>query len=201
MPKSANKYHYDVKNCHYCPGTRASDGTVTFGNTVKDLKGLVSMDMGAEGESSRVRADGIDYLVFSSNNGYSGTLNFIKIDDDFRVDCMGEVVDEVTGMQYEDADAEFSPFALMGEFKGDQEGIRWIYYNCTAGRNSQHGENKENMKEPDQEELPVTASPLPVTIDGEEVNIVRGGITKTMNAATYAAWFNSVIVPGTAAGE
>jgi hypothetical protein len=47
----------------------------------------------------------------------------------------------------------------------------------------------------------VTASPLPVTIGEEEVNIVRGGITKSMNAATYAAWFNSVIIPGTEVGE
>ena len=86
----------------------------------------------------------------------------------------------------------------MGEFKGDKEGIRWIFYNCTANRPNVKGENKDNQKEPDTESLNVKASPLPVTISNAEVNIVRGGITPTMNAATYNAWFNQVIIPGTA---
>lgn len=196
MSGKKNKYHYDVKNCHYCTGTRNDDGTITFGSEVKREPGLMSMDMGAEGEVTKVRADGIDYLVLSSNNGYSGTLNFVKVSDQFRQDCLSEIADEKTGIQYEDADADPVPFALMGEFKGDAEGIRWIYYNCTASRPNQAGENKDNQKEPDTEELSVTASPLPVTINGEEKNIVRGGITKSQNEATFNEWFNKVILPG-----
>ena len=192
----SNKYHFDVLNCHYCKGTRQDNGSVEFGNEVKALHGLISMDMSPEGETKKLRADGIDYIVYTSNNGYSGTLNFVKIDEDFRKDCMAEAVDETTGMMYEDADAEFAPFALSGEFKGDQEGIRWIYYNCTAGRSNQKGENKDNQKEPDTEELPVTVSPLAVTIGGKETSIVRGGITKTMNATTYEQWFTKVTIPG-----
>lgn len=191
-----NKYHYDVKNCHYCPGTRNDDGTVTFtGTPVKEL-GLMSMDMSAEGDTTKIRADGIDYIVIMSNNGYTGTLNFVKISDQFRKDCLNEKADTTTGMQYEDADADPVPFALMGEFKGDQEGIRWIYFNCVASRPNQAGENKDNQKEPDTEELSVTASPLPITIDGEDVNVVRGGITKSMKEETYNAWFDRVVIPG-----
>ena len=196
MEAKKNRYHYDVKNCHYCPGRRNDDGSVAFGTEVKPEPGLMSIDMGAEGDVTKIRADGIDYLVISSNNGYSGTLSFIKVSDQFRKDCLSERVDEATGIQYEDADADPVPFAMMGEFKGDKEGIRWIYYNCTASRTSQKGENKDNQKEPDTEELSVTASPLPVTVGGEDVNIVRGGITKSMNEATYNAWFKQVILPG-----
>ncbi len=192
-----NMYHYDVKNCHYCPGRRNEDGSVTFGTEVKRESGLMSMDMSAEGEVSKTRADGIDYLVFTSNNGYSGSLNFVKVSDQFRKDCLSEVVDEVTGIQYEDADANPAPFALMGEFSGDKEGIRWIFYNCTASRPSQAGDNKDNQKEPDTEELSVTASPLPVVIGGEAKNIVRGGITRSMNEKTFNEWFKQVIIPGT----
>lgn len=196
-----NKYHYDVKNCHYCPGTKNDDGSITFGDTVKALYGLISMDMGAEGEISKIRADGIDYIVICSNNGYSGNLNFVQVSDEFRKDCLGEKVDELTGIQYEDADVDPVPFALMGEFKGDAEGIRWIYYNCTASRPKQAGENKDNQKEPDTEELSVTASPLPVKIGGKDINIVRGGITESMNEATFKAWFEQVCVPGKAITE
>lgn len=194
-----NIYHYDVKNCYYIPGVRNEDGTVTFdASRVRQEKGLMSMEMQANGETSTIRADGIDYIVFSSNNGYTGTLNFVQISDQFRQDNLAEKVDISTGIQYEDADSTPTPFALMGEFKGDAEGVRWIYYNCTASRPNAKGDNKDNQKEPDTESLSVTVSPLPVTIDGKEVNIVKGGITKSANAETYNKWFTKVTVPGVA---
>lgn len=196
MNKAKNRYHYDVKNCHYCKGVKNEDGTITFGSEVKLLPGLMSIEMSAEGETSKIRADGIDYIVFTSNNGYSGNAKFVMIPEEFRKDCLAETVDEKTGIRYEDADAEPSPFALMGEFKGDKEGIRWIYYNCVASRTKQAGDNKDNQKEPDSEELTLTSSPLPVVIGGEDVSIVRGGVTKSMNETTYNAWFRQVCIPG-----
>lgn len=195
----SNKYRYDVKNCYYCPGSRNADGTVTYDESkIRQEPGLMSMDMQAQGEISKIRADGIDYIIIASNNGYSGNLNFVKISDQFRRDCLGEVSDTTTGIQYEDADATPAPFALMGEFKGDVEGIRWIYYNCTATRPNQAGDNKDNMREPDTESLPVTVSPLPCTIGGQEKNVVRGGLTKSMNETTYNEWFTGVRLPGVA---
>ncbi len=193
-----NKYHYDVKNCHYCKGEKREDGTIVFNEEVKPLPGLMSIDMGAEGDTSKLRADGIDYIVIVSNNGYSGTANFIKVSEAFKIDCLAEKVDETTGIQYEDSDAEPSPFALMGEFKGDKEGIRWIFYNCVASRPKHAGENKDNQKEPDTEELSITASPLPTVVDGKEINVVRGGITRSMNEETFNAWFKQVCIPGIA---
>lgn len=193
----ANKYRYDVKNCYYCPGKRNADGSITFDETrIRQESGLQSIDMQAEGDISKIRADGIDYIIIASNNGYTGTLNFVKISDQFRQDCLAETVDITTGIQYEDADATPDPFALMGEFKGDTEGIRFIYYNCTASRPNQTGENKDNMREPDTESLSLQASPLPCVIDGTEKNIVRGGVTKSANAATYNQWFTKVCLPG-----
>lgn len=197
----ANMYHYDVKNCHYIPGERNADGTVTYDTArARQEEGLMSMDLAAQGDVSKIRADGIDYIIYASNNGYQGSLNFVRVSDQFRKDNLGETEDLLTGIQYEDADAVPTPFALMGEFKGDQEGIRWIFYNCTASRPSVAGDNKENQKEPDTESLDVTASPLPVEIGGKEVNIVRGGITKSKNAATYNNWFTKVCIPGVVAG-
>lgn len=197
MSTANNLYHYDVKNCYYVPGTRNSDGSVTFDNSrARQEPGLMSMDMQAQGDIEKLRADGIDYIVWTSNNGYTGTLNFVKVSDQFKQDNLAETVDETTGIQYEDADAMPTPFALMGEFKGDKEGIRFIFYNVTATRPNVAGDNKENQKQPDTESLAVTASPLPVVIGGEEKSIVRGGITKSANAATYAAWFTKVHLPG-----
>ena len=198
MNGTKNKYHYDVKHCHYCKGTKKEDGSIAFDKEVKLLPGLMSIDLGAEGDTGKIRADGIDYIVIVSNNGYSGSGNFVKVSEEFRQDCLGEKIDEATGIQYEDSDAEPSPFALMGEFKGDQEGIRWIFYNCVASRPKHAGDNKDNQKEPDTEELSITASPLPINVDGKDINVVRGGITKSMNKETFDAWFKQVCIPGTA---
>lgn len=195
----ANIYHYDVKNCYYIPGVRNADGTITYDTErARQEKGLMSMEMQPEGEVNKIRADGIDYIIYMSNNGYTGTLNFVQISDEFKVDNLAERKDVMTGIQYEDADSTPTPFALMGEFKGDSEGIRWIYYNCTAARPNMAGDNKENQKEPDTESLSITVAPLPVTIDGKDVNIVKGGITKSINAETYNKWFTKVSIPGVA---
>ena len=195
----ANIYHYDVKNCYYIPGVRNADGTITYDTErARQEKGLMSMEMQPEGEVNKIRADGIDYIIYMSNNGYTGTLNFVQISDEFKVDNLAERKDVMTGIQYEDADSTPTPFALMGEFKGDSEGIRWIYYNCTAARPNMAGDNKENQKEPDTESLSITVAPLPVTIDGKDVNIVKGGITKSINAETYNKWFTKVSIPGAA---
>lgn len=196
----ANKYHFDVKNCYYCPGERNADGTITFDKEkIRHEPGLRSIEFAPNGETTKIRADGIDYIVASSNNGYDITATFVQISDQLKVDLLGEVKDESTGIQYEDADAIPAPFALMGEFKGDKENIRWIFYSCTAARHQQTGDNKDNMKEPDEEQLSITASPLPVTINGVEKNIVRGGVKKSDKEATWTAWFTKVTLPGTVA--
>lgn len=125
--KSKNKYHFDVKNCRYCPGVLNEDGSVTYGDTVKPIYGLMSMDLGAEGDTAKTRADGHDYIIIVSNNGYSGTLNFVMVPDEFKVDCLAEKVDEKTGMQYEDADASPAPFALMGSLKEIKKGFAGFF--------------------------------------------------------------------------
>jgi len=194
-----NIYHYDVLNAHYVKGVRKEDGTIDFSTgTAKALPGLMSMDLGAQGDTNVIRADGINYIATVSNEGYSGKLTFVKIPEEFKVDCLGEVKDTATGIQYENADVEPSPFALMGEFKGDQEHIRWIFYNCIASRPSAKGDNKSPMKDPDTEDLTVTASPLPATIGADTVSIVKGGVLKSDNETTYTSWYTKVTLPGTA---
>lgn len=51
METVKNKYHYDVKNCHYCKGTKKEDGSIAFDEKVKLLPGLMSIDLGAEGDT------------------------------------------------------------------------------------------------------------------------------------------------------
>lgn len=185
---SKNKAHYDLIDVHYAKLTVNDDHTFSFGKP-KRLRGAVSIDLSAEGEPITKRADGIDYYVAKSNNGYTGTLSMIEVPEEFKIDCLGEIVDTTTGTQLENADATQEPFALLFGFKGDVHRRRHILYNCNASRPGLSGENKDNQKEPDTEELGFTVSPLP---DGT----VKMSSKEETPAEVYNAWYTQVIVPG-----
>lgn len=192
-----NKYHYDLKNVHYAKGTKNEDGTITYAPPVR-MPGAMSMDISAEGDTSKIRADGTDYIVVVSNNGYSGNITMVQIQDDFKQDCLAEEVDEVNGLQFENANAEPAPFALLFEFVGDVKNKRHVLYNCTASRPSIAGENKDNQKEPDTEELELTSSPATFLINGEECSVVKANSTADTKAEVYNTWYIQVIIPGKA---
>ncbi len=183
-----NKAHYDLIDVHYAKLTVNDDHTFSFGKP-KRLRGSVGLELSAEGESITKRADGIDYYVAKSNNGYTGTLSMIEVPEEFKIDCLGEIVDTATGAQIENADATQESFALLFGFKGDVHRRRHVLYNCNASRPGLKGENKDNPKDPDTEELEFTASPLP---DGT----VKMSSKEDTPNEVYHAWYDQVIVPG-----
>lgn len=196
MPEK-NKYHYDLKNVHYALGTKGEDGTITYA-VPKRLRGAMSMDISAEGDTTKVRADGIDYIVVVSNNGYSGSITMVMVPDDFKADCLAEQVDATNKIQYEDAQAEPATFALLFEFVGDKKNKRHVLYSCTASRPSLKGENKDSQKEPDTEDLEITSSPALLTVNGEEKTIVKSSTTMETEPTVYDAWYTEVVIPGKA---
>lgn len=198
MPETVkNKYRYDVKNVHYIVGEQAATGAISFtGATWKPLYGVKTMTADPQGERTNHRADGINYITTSDNTGYNVTLDQFIADEEFQRDVLSYVKDTTTGITYEDANAEPKPFALAGEFTGNHEGIRWIFYNCVAGRTKITGDNKDKQKDPDTDEFGITASPTPVTIGGSEVMLVKGSVKKSDDETTYNQWFDHVIFPG-----
>lgn len=198
MPGTANKFRFDVKNVHYFPGEYTASGAITFSNeeSWKAVHGTKSFTADPQGEQTVHRADGINYITTNDNTGYKIAMQQIMADEGFKQDVLGYIKDTNTGILYEDANAEPKPFALGGEFTGNHEGIRWIYYNCVAARNKITGENKDKQKDPDTDEFNITASPVPVMIGGSEVMLVKGSVKKSDNETTYNQWFDHVILPG-----
>ena len=189
---SDNKVHYDLVDVHVAPLTIEA-GVVTYGSP-KSLPGSISMDLAAQGNHSKLRADGQVYYQSYSNNGYEGNLNLAMVPDWFRKEYLGEVLDEADKVQIENAEAEHKPFALLYGFKGDAKRRRHVLYNCMAGRVGIKGENKENQKDPDTESLPLSAVPLP---DGG----VKASTTADTTEAVYKNWLTSVWMPKGVAGE
>lgn len=190
MSTTDNKVHYDLVDVHVASLTLDLEtGTVSFG-TPKALLGSISMDLSAQGEQVKLRADGMDYYVTNSNNGYSGNLNLAMVPDWFRQEYLGDTLSEKDKVLVENSQVEPKPFALLYGFKGDAKNRRHVMYNCTANRPNIKGENKDNQKQPDTETLPLTSVPLP---DGK----VKASTTAETPQAVYENWTKAVWVKDT----
>lgn len=185
-----NKVHYDLIDVHVAPLT-ITDGAVTFG-TPEPLLGSISMDVAATGDIINLRADGVDYYRTTSNNGYDGSLNLAMVPDWFKEQYLGHKLTEKDKVLVENANADPTPFALLFGFKGDKKNRRHVLYNCMASRPGIKGENKDSMKQPDTETLPLSAKPLP---DGN----VKASTTEGTPESVYTGWTKAVWMKDTAA--
>lgn len=178
-----NKVHYDLTNVHMAVMTTTGENP-SWG-AFQRIYGAISMDLAAQGETVKLRADGMDYYVCKSNNGYEGDLNLAMVTDWIRINILGETLSETDKVLIESALAEGNPFAMAFEFLGDKKNRRHLMYNIVAGRPNIKGENKDNQKEPDTETLSITASPL---ANGH----VKASTTEDTPATVYDNWYKGV---------
>lgn len=193
MANTDNKVHYALTNVHVAKLTLDPEsGTYTF-DVPKRLPGAISLDLSAQGDVVKVKADAMDYYVTYSNNGYEGDLNLAMVPDWFRQDFLGDQLSEKDKVLIENSQGESTPFALLFEFLGDVRRRKHVLYNCSASRPNIKGENKDNQKEPDTESLTLSAVPLP---DG----LVKTSTTADTPEKVATAWYTSVWVKDTTEG-
>lgn len=184
---SENKVHYDLTNVHVAPVTfDETTHEATFGAPVP-LPGAISMDLSAQGNMTKLRADSMDYYRTYSNNGYSGNLNLAMVPDWFREAHLGDTISAKDKVLVENANGENKPFALLYEFLGDSAHRRHVLYNCVANRPNIKAENKDNQRDADTESLALTSMPLP---NGN----VKASTTAETPDAVYQAWNTTVWV-------
>ena len=187
-----NKVHYDLKNVFVALLTVDESGTVTFG-TPKRMPGAIGMDLSAQGDTVKLRADGIDYYKNTSNSGYSGNLTMAMVPDWFREEFLGQTLSTTDKVLVENAVTDQpKAFALLYQFDGDKKARRHVLYNCLASRPNVKGENKDNQREADTEELALDCSALP---DGN----VKASTTEGTPESVYNAWTSKVWMSDTAA--
>lgn len=187
----ANKVKYGLKNVYFAVATiNEADGSATYAEPIR-WPGAVSLSLDAEGETTKFRADNIDYWVGQSNNGYSGDFESALIPDAFRTAVLGDIIDS-NGVLVEDAGAPTVPFALLFQFEGDQNATRHVLYNCTATRPSVEGSTTEEEIEPQTETLELTAVSVYNAALDKDITKAKVGAD---NATTYNAWFNAVYQP------
>ena len=165
----------------------------TYGTPVA-LPGAVSLSINREGsDPEKFYADNFPYYVAPAvNGGYTGTLTLAKVPSSFRVDVLGEVVDD-NGMQVEIADATSKSFALMYEVEGDADQKRYVFFNCTAQRIAAGANTKSDSTSPDTQDLEFTAIGKDFTLAGQTKNVVQGSASTSDTA--FDGWYTTVPVP------
>lgn len=183
----ANKVKYGLSNVYYAKATIDSSNVATYDAPVA-WPGAVNLSLSAEGDTTKFRADNIDYWVGQANNGYSGDFESALIPDSFRKDILG-YIEGTGGILIEDAQAKTIPFALMFQFEGDEKNTRHVFYNVTCTRPTVSGSTTAETIEPQTETVTFTA----VAIHNSALNkdIVKASAPETTSGA-YTTWFTSV---------
>ena len=183
---------YGINKMYYAVRSTTEQGGYTYGNPVR-LRGARQITINAEGTNEKFYADNFPYYVAPAvNGGYTGTLTLAKVPSSFRVDVLGEVVDD-NGMQVEIADATSKSFALMYEVEGDADQKRYVFFNCTAQRIAAGANTKSDSTSPDTQDLEFTAIGKDFTLAGQTKNIVQGSASTSDTA--FDGWYTTVPVP------
>ena len=183
----ANKVKYGLSNVYYAKATIDSSNVATYDAPVA-WPGAVNLSLSAEGDTTKFRADNIDYWVGQANNGYSGDFESALIPDSFKKDILGYI--EGTGsILVEDAQAKTTPFALMFQFEGDEKNTRHVFYNVTCTRPTVSGQTTDETIEPQTETVTFTA--VAIHNSALDKDIVKASAPETTSGA-YTTWFTSV---------
>lgn len=199
----SNKVKFGLSRLKRAKLTRNDDGTVEF-DTLTDMPGAVSMTVTPEGEEgSPFYADnGIYYQGDDVNGGYSLEFTVAMLRESDRRDIYGEKLDEDTGIQYEYTEAKTPEFAYICQVEGDEHPLAMAFYACKASRSETSANTKGESTDVDTDSFTVKAATIPVEIDGDKISVTKGYIECTeANKDKYKAFFESVVVPGSAAEE
>lgn len=194
------KYRYGLKKTKYAIWDPANE---EYGE-LQELPGAVSLTLTAEGgDGSDFYADDGIWATFpGTNGGYSGDLELANIPDEARVALLGEIIDDATGVQFETTDAEPPEFALVTEAQTNIGPIATVLYSVKATRPEFNANTKGENIDVDTETLSLRIGAREFELDSEKRKFVKGTLQKTdENAEQYAAFFESVVLPGGESGE
>lgn len=162
----------------------------------KAWPGAVTLSLDKQGDTDTFYADDGPYATFSSNGGYSGSIESAVVPEEFLVECVGMTKDS-NGAIVEATDGEPKEFALMFEVASNKEPERLVLYSCTASRPGVNANTRTSSTTPDTQTVDVVCGAHAFTVDGTEHDYVLGKLRRTStNAAVYAKFFEKVYEPG-----
>ncbi len=198
MASETNKVRFGLSRVHYA---LYDEDTKTYGE-VKPLSGAVNISFEPQGSQSNFHADNVIYYVSNPAATDSGSLEIADMTDQALIDLLGYERDEVTGILMEVTNARHPTFAMLYQQEGDGNTKRGIRYNVTLNRPTESAQTTTDSVEPNTMTLDYTAVGRDFIVSGETKNVLKAQITDAGDThEAYDAWFNGVVVPGTAIGS
>lgn len=184
----ANKVSFGLSQVHVAFQTENGFGAP------QAITGAVSLSTDAAGDQTEVYADNIPWFVQFKNNGYTGTLEMMKIEDEILAPMIGSYIDANGGL-VEDADGHPKKFALMAQIEGDEKARRFVMYSVEASRPGTNANTTESSITPNTKTLNITA--VPYRFAGIDKNVVMYSLNE--GDTGYSSFFSSVVLPASAA--
>lgn len=195
MASTSNKVRYGLSRVHYAI---FDEDEKEYGE-VKPLAGAVNLSFDAQGSQNQFYADNVIYFTSNPNGSDTGTLEIADMTDNARIDLLGYVRDETTGILYEPTTVRYPTFALLYQVEGDGNTLRGIRYNVTMSRPSESFATTSDSVDPNTQSFDYTATGRDFEIGDETVNVLKGHVTDSGDEhAAFDAWFDAVVMPGTA---
>lgn len=181
-----NPIHFGLKNVHYALAT--DDGYAT----PVALKGGVGLTLDPEGDTTKIYADDNVWFTSVTNDGYTGTLELMKIDKEALVDLLGYEID-AGGQLVEFADAQPREFVMMYEAEGEPTHKRGQMFSVKLGRPKEEHKTTEGKVESQTLSFDFTAVGKEITWGDETRYAVKSSVET--GDADYADFFKAVKLP------
>lgn len=149
-----NKVEFGISNLHFFTYEVADDETVTLG-TPYHLPGAVSFAPEQDSNNNVFYADDISYWSEYSEGPFNGDLEVALFTDEFKTQFLGykRLVD---GGLAAVKNAVKPNVGIAFDIKGDKEGRRACFWNCSLGAITREYNTIEEEKEPATETIPIT---------------------------------------------
>lgn len=191
-----NKIRFGLKNVYYAVLTESTDGTNNTFASPKAVPGAVSMTLDSNSSDGTFYADNVSYYKTFANNGYSGSLEMARINDDMMKDVFGMTVNS-SNLLVESTGVQPKPFALMFQIEGDQrEELNVLYRVVPTSKPSIGSQTVEETVEPVTQSFDFEALPL-VTGPSYQKGLIKARTTDTTTTAVRTAWFTTVQITTT----
>ena len=150
----ANTVRYGLKNVVYA--TITYDGsTITYG-TPASIPGAVALVLDPEGDITEFFADDKLYYADSNNNGYSGSLEFADVPDEF-LEAVFSFVKDTNDVLAESEDVKSKDIAIGFQIDGDTSATKYWLYRVACNRPGEGSVTKEGANEPQTQSFDIRA--------------------------------------------
>lgn len=144
-------------------------------------------------------ADNMGYYTASAAATDQISIELADLTDQAKVDLLGYVQDDTSGLLYEPVNAIRKPFAFGYQVEGDGNTLRGVRYGGTLSRPTESHSTTTDSTDPDTFTIEGTFVGKTFTINGDDVPIIGAACTNAGDThLAYDKFFTVVPQPGVA---